>query len=406
MKGAWLALALLTGAPPAQVVGHVGDTPQVDAKLDTTAATFKADPELADLGRRIFFDHGLSEPQGLSCAGCHDPGRAYAPTLTPEALAGPGVPAGSRPGHYAARNAPSLLYVRYVPRRYFYQDDDAPFPSPFGGLFDDGRADTLAEQIRGPLFDPDEMNNASPQALAAKVGKSELAPALAKRFGPEVLADPERLAQALGTALTAYLQSDDMAPFSSRFDDYLRHQATLSPQEMNGLTLFKNPDKGNCASCHTLVDTSTRPERSLFTDFGYDAIAVPRNPALPADRDPRHYDLGLCTTATALHWPDPEQWCGYFRTPSLRNVAVKQSFMHNGVFKSLRDAVAFYNTRSTDPRHWYHGSDTFDDVPAEYRDNINVNSVPMNRPKGSEAALTDAEVDDIVAFLKTLTDKR
>lgn len=80
--------------------------------------------------------------------------------------------------------------------------------------------------------------------------------------------------------------------------------------------------------------------------------------------------------------------------------------MHNGVFANLRDAVAFYNTRSTDPRRWYHGAATFDDVPAAYRGNINVNSTPMNRRPGTVPALTDAEIDDIVAFLGTLTDAR
>lgn len=212
--------------------------------------------------------------------------------------------------------------------------------------------------------------------------------------------------RALGASVEAYLQSDEMAPFTSRFDAYLRQHTPLDAQQMRGLALFKNPDKGNCMSCHTLSDTSSRPERSLFTDFGYDAIAVPRNRALPANRDPRHFDNGLCDTARRLRWPEPGQWCGYLRTPSLRNVALKQTFMHNGVFTSLRDAVAFYNTRSTDPRHWYHGAATFDDVPPAYRGNINVNSTPMNRRPGTPPALTEAEIDDLVAFLGTLTDAR
>lgn len=398
---------LLPGAPPARVVGTIGNgTPQVADKIDAAAARFAPDPTLVALGRRIFFDSRLSEPRGMSCAGCHDPGRAFAPTLSAAALAGPGVPQGSRPGRFSRRNAPSLLYVRYVPRRHFYQDDDAPAPSPFGGLFSDGRADTLAEQIRGPLFDPNEMNNRSPAALLRKVDATELAPALAERFGDGVRRDPERMVRALGAAVQAYLQSDEMAPFTSRFDAYLRNRTPLAPQEMRGLALFRNPDKGNCMSCHTLSDTSSRPERSLFTDFGYDAIAVPRNRALPANRDPRHFDNGLCDTARRLRWPEPDQWCGYLRTPGLRNVAVKQTFMHNGVFTSLRDAVAFYNTRSTDPKHWYHGAATFDDVPPAYRGNINVNSTPMNRRPGTPPALTEAEIDDLVAFLGTLTDAR
>jgi cytochrome c peroxidase len=394
------------GGPPSVVIGHVGATPKIAARTDPTAATFRADPTLAALGKRIFFDTRLSQPQGMSCAGCHDPVRAFTSTLNAPSLAGPRTPQGSRPGHFSGRTAPSLLYVRYVPRRHFYQDDDAPYASPFGGLFADGRADTLAEQVRGPLFDPDEMNNPSAQGLLRKLRRTDLAPAMSLAFGPAVLRDPQRMVRGIGEALQAYLQSDEMAPFSSRFDEYLRNRTPLSPPETRGLALFKNPDKGNCMSCHSLSDTASRPERSLFTDFGYDAIAVPRNLSLPANRNPRRFDNGLCRTAAQLRWPEPDQWCGYFRTPGLRNVAVRQSFMHNGVFSTLREAVAFYATRSTDPAKWYHGKTTFDDVPAAYRSNINVNSTPMNRRPGSTPALTDAEIDEISAFLGTLTDAR
>ncbi|WP_354678069.1 cytochrome-c peroxidase [Cupriavidus plantarum] len=393
---------LLPGAPPATVIATIGNgTPKVTAKVDATAAVFRPDPTLVALGRRAFFDVRLSMPRGQSCASCHDPARAFSATLPHDT---PGVTRGSRPGHFSLRNPPSLLYVRYVPRRHFYQDDDAPAASPFGGLFADGRADTLAEQVRGPLLDPNEMNNGSPDRLLRNVNATELAPALAAQFGPAVRKDPEAMLRALGAALQAYMQSDEMAPFTSRFDDYLRHRTPLTPQETRGLALFKNPDKGNCMSCHTLSDTASRPERSLFTDFGYDAIAVPRNRALPANRDPQHFDNGLCDTARRLRWPEPEQWCGYLRTPGLRNVAVRQRFMHNGVFTTLRDAVAFYNTRTIDPGKWYAGGKVFDDVPAAYRDNINVNSPPMNRKPGMPAALTEDEIDDIVAFLRTLTD--
>ena len=165
-------------------------------KIDAATARFAPDPTLVALGRRIFFDPRLSEPRGMSCAGCHDPGRAFAPTLSPASLAGL-VCRKAAGGRFSQRNAPSLLYVRYVPRRHFYQDDDAPAPSPFGGLFSDGRADTLAEQIRGPLFDPNEMNNRSPAALLRKIDATELAPDLAARFGAPVRRDPEQLVRAL-----------------------------------------------------------------------------------------------------------------------------------------------------------------------------------------------------------------
>nr|CCA84818.1 putative Cytochrome-c peroxidase [Ralstonia syzygii R24] len=398
-----LTAALISGAAGA---GSIGATPRLDAvPPPAEAASFRPDPNLVALGKRVFFDPRLSEPRGTACAACHDPARAFAPTLAGEALRA-GVPAGSRPGHLAPRNAPSLLYIRYLPRRYFFQDDDASFPSPFGGFFADGRADSVAEQIRGPLFSPDEMGNRSPRSLQRKLAGTDLGAALARQFGADAMRNPERMIGALGQALEAYFRSDEMAPFSSRFDDFLRHRTPLSPAEMRGLALFRNPDKGNCAACHIMVESSSRPERSLFTDFGYDALAVPRNPLLPANRDPRHFDLGLCRTARTLKWPEPDQWCGYFRTAGLRNVAVRQTFMHNGAFRTLRDAVAFYATRSTDPAQWYPAGRRFDDVPARYQGNVNVNAVPMNRRPGTAPALTDDEIDDIVAFLRTLTDAR
>ncbi len=399
-------VVLLPGAPAQAVVGWVGRTPQVAARVDPTQAVFAPDPELVRIGQKLFHDTRLSRPQGQSCASCHDPGRAFGQSLaTARALAGPGTSEGSRPGHFGTRTAPSLLYVRYVPRRHFYQEDDAPFASPFGGLFADGRADTLAEQIRGPLLDPHEMNNGTPAQLLRSAQRSGLAAELAPRFGPAVQRDPEALLRALGESLQAFLQSDAMAPFSSRFDDFLRGTAPLSPAERRGLALFRNPDKGNCASCHMLTEWASRPERSLFTDFGYDAISVPRNRKLAGNRDPRHFDTGLDATARRLGWPDPGQWCAYLRTPGLRNVAVRQRFMHNGIFSDLREAVAFYNTRSTDPARWYAGGQPFDDVPAGCRGSVNVNSPPMNRRAGTAPALTEAEIDDIVAFLSSLTDK-
>lgn len=78
--------------------------------------------------------------------------------------------------------------------------------------------------------------------------------------------------------------------------------------------------------------------------------------------------------------------------------------MHNGFFTSLREAVEFYATRATDPVHWYHSGVQFDDVPSKYRDQVNINSIPYNRRKGDEPALTADDIDAIVAFLKTLTD--
>jgi cytochrome c peroxidase len=78
--------------------------------------------------------------------------------------------------------------------------------------------------------------------------------------------------------------------------------------------------------------------------------------------------------------------------------------MHNGAFTKLRDVVAFYATRSTNPERWYKRGAVFDDVPAKYRANVNVDKAPYNRHQGETPPLDDSDIDAIVAFLTTLTD--
>ena len=95
--------------------------------------------------------------------------------------------------------------------------------------------------------------------------------------------------------------------------------------------------------------------------------------------------------------------------PSLRNVALRQAFFHNGRFKTLSDVLHFYVQRDTNPEKWYptdaDGSiRKFDDLPQEFHGNVNVTEVPYNRKRGDAPALDDAEIEDVIAFLKTLTD--
>ena len=151
-------------------------------------------------------------------------------------------------------------------------------------------------------------------------------------------------------------------------------------------------------------DGSPDPRQSLFTDYGYEAVGVPRNRGLPANADPASFDLGLCERGGEDYKAKTVEFCGRFRTPSLRNVAVRPSFMHNGAFTRLRDVVSFYATRSTNPERWYARGAEFDDLPVAYRDHVNVDKAPYNRRKGQTPALDDGEVDALVAFLGTLTD--
>jgi len=150
---------------------------------------------------------------------------------------------------------------------------------------------------------------------------------------------------------------------------------------------------------------SGRP--AAFTDYSYEALGVPRNPAIPANRDPHYYDLGLCGPKRG-DLAAQAQYCGMFKTPTLRNVATRRVFFHNGYFHTLDAVMHFYVERDTDPRKWYpvmHGKvRKFDDLPPRYRGNIDRSDAPMDRAPGDRPALDTREIADVVAFLQTLDD--
>jgi cytochrome c peroxidase len=355
-------------------------------------------PVLVALGKNIFFDERLSQPPGTSCASCHDPARAFSGGHGSSL----GVPLGSRPAHFARRSAPSVLYMRYVPKFHYFEDDEAPQPEPRGGFFWDGRSDSLVELVQQPLFNADEMNAGSPQRVATKIAEGPYAKRFRAAFG--AASDPDVALHGIGLALEAFLKSDEMTPESSKYDAYVRGQATLTEQERRGLELFKDRRHGACSGCHRLAETSTNAAESMFTDYGYDAVALPRNHDLPANQSAAFFDLGLCERKDAAVPSNDKQWCASFRTPSLRNVAVRESFGHNGVYKKLRDVVAFYAWRAVAPDRIYPPGQKFDDVPLKYRANVNIYAPIYNQREGGTPPLSDQEIDDIVAFLGTLTD--
>jgi cytochrome c peroxidase len=363
---------------------------------------------LAELGRTMFFDPSLSASGAQSCASCHDPHHGFGPASA--ASVEMGGPALDQPG---VRAVPSLRYLQAAPaftEHYFESEDEGDESvdnGPTGGLTWDGRVDHGREQAAIPLLSPFEMGNKDAGAVAAALRQTPYAADIEALFGADIFDRPADAVAAAGEALGTFEQSPaDFYPYSSRYDAYLAGKATLTAQELRGLKLFEDPDKGNCASCHR-SQPANDGEPPQFTDFGMIAIAPPRNPAIPVNRDPHYYDLGLCgPLRTDLH--DRAEYCGLFRTPSLRNVALRRSFFHNGSLHSLRDVVAFYATRDTDPGRWYtHAADgtvrPYDDLPPAYQGNLNRDP-PFGRKPGDAPALTDADIDDIVAFLGTLTD--
>jgi cytochrome c peroxidase len=401
--GAWQAAP---GASPSAQPAHAG-APYAPRPGRTPPGV----DQLTAIGRAMFFDKTLSANGRIACASCHDPASAFGPSN------GAAVQPGMRASARGFRSTPSLRYLHSLPpfseHHFDNEGDDSVDLGPTGGHTWDGRAGSVHEQARLPLLAADEMGNANEQAVVRKLERTPYAAQMRAAFGADLFADAAQAFAAATMALEVFQQSpSEFYPYSSRYDAVLRGQATLTPREARGLALFNDPAKGNCASCHLSTPT---PDGAfpLFTDFGHIALGVPRNEGLRANDDPRFFDLGLCGPlrrdfAIRPGAPDPNGYCGRFRTPSLRNVALRKVFFHNGVIRSLDEAVRFYATRDTDPRHWYSrdargNAKRYDDLPRRYHANVNTEP-PFGGKAGSTPALNEAEIGDIVAFLKTLTD--
>jgi cytochrome c peroxidase len=376
-------------------------------------ATTAALSSQALLGRQIFFDPTLSASGKLSCASCHDPTNAYAaPKDTSVVIRG-----GTHTDRAGFRAIPSLRYLSDTPRfsRHTYVDigRDREDVGPAGGFMLDGRADNLREQMLLPLLDPAEMGNSSVATVAARLRRAPYAAQLREVVdsagaSARPLASAQSLVDAAAAALERFeLEDPSFHPYNSRFDRYLRGSQPLSADELEGLRLFIDPAKGNCGACHTAT-TGPGGRAPTFTDYSFHALGVPRNPAIPANANPRFFDLGLCGPRRKdLH--DESQYCGYFKTPTLRNVARRQFFFHNGRFTNLQDVMHFYVERDTNARRWYPTVAgklrKFDDLPARYRSNVNTSDAPLNRSPGNKPALNDDEMDKVIAFLETLNDR-
>lgn len=388
---------------------------------------------VALLGRQLFFDPSLSASGQQSCASCHSPGNAYGPPndLSVQ-IGGPHMNlAGFRPPptltylfHQAAfsigpdpadADVPVNLNVAAAAAKDVQRATKtagvtpaAPALVPQGGLFWDGRADTLQSQAMGPMLDPVEMANSSVGEVATKLEKSRYAATLRQLFGANLF-ENRTLAVAEAMFAIGRYQTEDPSfhAFTSKYDYWLEGKARLTHAELRGLKLFNDPDKANCAACHLSQPTKDGLP-PLFTDTQYEALAVPRNNALPANRNPKFHDLGVCgpfrTDISAQ-----TQYCAMFLTPTLRNAATRHVFFHNGVYHDLKHVVDFYNLRATNPEKIYPKNaagkvEKYDDIPAQYQANVDVTDAPLNLKPGDKPVLSDQDVQDVIAFIRTLDD--
>ena len=320
---------------------------------------FGAKLPLAALGEKIFLDTSLSNPPGQGCVSCHSPKDAFADPRR--------VSLGAVRGRVGRRNAPSLMYAALIPSQRLedtYDDNGELEYIVEGGLFLDGRAHDLLDQVRHPFFDKNEMNLAGAKELAGKFRGGDYA----KEF--EDLTDKEINEKAF-EALVAFLREPMFRPFNARIDEYWAgDKEALSLSEKRGLDVFQT--SGGCSTCH-LTGVASWPE-PLLTDSGFDNLGAPAIGKI----DP---GLGAITGKAGE--------LGKFKVPSLRNVALTAPYLHNGSIRTLKEVIDLYNKRDLEPERW------------------GVTNYPrtVNHEDMGDLGLTDQEVDDLVALLAAFTDQ-
>jgi len=332
---------------------------------------------VASLGQRLFFDDSLSNPVGQSCATCHAPAVSF--TDPSHNAVSPGITTGL----FGNRNAPTVRYSKYIPQLH-YSDPDSSY---IGGLFWDGRVNTLEEQAGKPFLNPLEMGNIDATMLVNKLKNSNTYYYYVQVYGQ--ITDVNTAYANMEAAIAAFERVDTISAFTSKFDYYMKGQASLTASELNGMRLFSDSTKAKCGNCHLITPDATSGQ-ILFTDFSYENDGVPKNPynpfyTIPVSFNPlgsEYIDYGLGAIV------NDSDFYGTFRTPTLRNIALTAPYFHNGCFGTLEQVVHFYNTRDVAGSGF---------AAPEYTPTI-------DHEETGNLQLTTSEEADIVAFMKTLTD--
>lgn len=365
------------------------------------------------LGKKLFFDK-IASPDRQSCASCHAPEVGFVGPIPGFNLHGAVYP-GAVPERFGNRKPPSSAYAIFSPIFHF----DTAESLFVGGNFWDGRAtgeilgNPAADQAMGPFLNPVEQNNAAKVDVLMQVASSKYAWMWEPVWGePISYSTPEEIEENYGRvalSIAAYEASEEVNPFSSKFDLYLQGLVQLTPQEEWGMDLFNDEEAGKCALCH-ISEVGPNSEPPLFTDFTFDNLGTPKNPENPFYDMDQVFINGQPINPLGDMWidyglgaflethPNPE-WAamapenmGKHKVPTLRNVdrrpgnGFTKAYLHNGVFKTLKEVVHFYNTR--DVATW---------PPPEVPANVNTEEL-------GNLGLTDAEEDAIVAFMATLSD--
>ena len=443
----------------ARVVAEI-DGIEADTLKQMNRTTLDRQGQIHTLGKLLLFDKHLSVNQNEACSFCHTPETGFTGPIESLNLSTVSYP-GSVRTRFSQRKPQSYMYATFAPVLHY----NALQGDFVGGNFWDMRASgyrlqsASAEQAQGPPTNPVEMGLPDSACVAYQLSQAPYrklfetvwgadsfdirwprdvekvcaTPGPPPQNGPQPVhlsvADRQRTNDVydhFGLAVAAYEASPEVSPFTSKYDYVQGGKEQFTAQETRGYALFRG--KAGCNQCHRDGGPGEEP---LFTDFTASNLGVPRNPGLQyyyeGSSDQHGYSAnpagqGFIDTGVGLFLrtlqsdsgqlnPDA-QWVelapkfdGKFQVPTLRNVDMRpapgfvKAYMHNGYFKSLKEVVHFYNTRDVLPR--CKAGDPGEKVkcwpPPE--DSTNLNKKQLGNLK-----LTDQEEDDLVAFLKTLTD--
>ena len=301
----------------------------------------KSTPEKTALGKALFSEVSLSRNNNISCASCHNPDKAFTDGLVTSVT--------NIHNNSVKRNSPTVLYSAFQ-KSFFY----------------DLRSQDLENQIESVMNNPNEFN-LTPKEIKRKVLSNQ---ALAADFAKAFPQKKEITPYEIRNAIASYVRS--LMPFNAKIDHFFKGQIGLTDSEINGFNLFAG--KAKCATCHFIpLYNGTIPP--WYNNTESEVIGVPKNNVWSnavVDEDVGRYNLNQL---------DPLKYS--FKTPTIRNIAKTAPYMHNGIYTKLEEVVKFYEM----------GGGNGIGTKLAYQ------TLPFDNLQ-----LSSKEKQDIIAFLKILTD--
>jgi cytochrome c peroxidase len=364
LAGGWVSAqqsTLKAPVPEAGALGQPKSSRQVGAPDEATRAAIPPDnpqtPEKIALGQKLFFDARLSADETVACSTCHDPARAFTD--------GRPVSIGIK-GRAGQRNAPTILNALYNKFQFW-----------------DGRAKTLEQQAALPIINSVEMGQPSLDAAVARIAAIEEYQRAFKRVFGSPPNGPD-----LVRAIASYERTQ--LAFDSPFDHFIAgDKNAIEPSAIRGWNIFNT--RGRCNKCHALSEDKLDVTNFTDNDFHNIGIGIIRHNVVALARqaeqlvnsgDAAAIDrAAIQTDMSAIGRfliSKKEADIASFKTPNLRNVLITGPYFHDGSQETLWDVLDHYNKG--------------DGLQNPYLDE---DIQPL--------ALTEADIDDVVAFLASLT---